>query len=809
MSRYKNRQMLRVWTAVVVFALLFGISYWIALLPAQAGPAQTSEPFAPPQQDGGDPPIPVSVSSFTPSQVTAGQTVTITVSGAHFLNTSVVNLSTLGALTTTWVDANTLQAALPGTLTAGQYQVSVVDPAAGSAAASASLVVVDPPTATPTQTPTATNTLIPPMSVISSEPAGMLGGQERILSVFGVNFTAQSVIRLIGFGLLETTYLNSGALTAVLPSTLPPGQYLVEVIDPFAGAAVSPNILTVFPPTSTPFPTQEPFTPTPVTPTAVPPTPIPGQPSLVVSNFAADPETLAPGDTVTLSFDVLNQGNRGAVGIAVMVDSGSKFVPANGQASAVVPNLGPGVSYTVSLSLVAALDTPPGPTTIPITITYRDAMNNTYTSKMALSATVISRETMSQVSVSSVTIDPVPAEPGKSVTVTVLVTNSGSDIASQVLLRIAGTDNVLLAGAQGDSIPLGDIEPGASTTAELPMIVSSGAKHGPQAQPLTISYLQKGEVQQVTGSITVDVARVSVPAPVILLESYDTGQDMLRPGERFTLKLTLQNVGKGAADNLLITFGTVETTTGSGDNNNNDGSGGNGSGDGSGSGSTTTPSTTFAPVDAGGTLYMGALDADGGELTIEQDFIVNGSVTSGIYTLPITLRYDKPDGTAAQDTVQATVVVVALPHVQVRLSAPLPETVNVGEPLPVALGITNTGTRRVDFTTAVTEVKNGEILDGAEVYIGSVESTDETAVNVTVMPSEEGTVEITISLHYMNDLNQEEALVNTYSVEAVAPPPPPEDIPIDLQPTPEPEPEKSNKDDRVGRFLRGFLGLGS
>ncbi len=262
-----------------------------------------------------------------------------------------------------------------------------------------------------------------------SEPSSILSGQEGILSVFGTNFTPQSMVRLVGIGLLQTTFVNGQALTAALPATLPPGKYAVEVVDPAAGVARSPNKLTVIAPTPTQPPTSEPLPPTDVPPTPEPPTPIPGQPSLVVRNFSTDPAIIAPEDTVTLRFEVFNQGNRSALGIAVSVDAGSKFVPANGQSSVVVPDLGAGSLYTVSLAVVAAIDTPPGPTSIPLTLTYRDGQNNTYTGKASLSIMVSEpAETASQVILSKMMLDPATAEPGKPIHVTLFVTNSGNEI---------------------------------------------------------------------------------------------------------------------------------------------------------------------------------------------------------------------------------------------------------------------------------------------------------------------------------------------------------------------------------------------
>jgi hypothetical protein len=377
------------------------------------------------------------------------------------------------------------------------------------------------------------------------------------------------------------------------------------------------------------------------------------------------------------------------------------------------------------------------------------------------------------------------------VTLTGQVTNAGSATASQVLLRIAGADSVLLAGPQGDSLPLGDLAAGVSVPITLQLVVSTEAKPGSQPQPFTISYLQNDQAKESPGSITLAVEKKVTEAPLLLLEAYDAGADVLKPGEMFTLSLTLQNVGKGRADELLVTFGTVETSSEDG---------------GTPTGSTTTPGTVFAPIGGGGTIYVGTLDADGAEVALEQKFIVNGTVASGIYNLPITLRYQKSDGTAGQSSLPASLVIVALPKVQITLNSPIPESVNVGEPFPIDMTIKNNGSATFNLLRATIEADNGDIFDGQEVLLGPVKTDEDTSLTGTVAAQGEGTVKVTVTITYLNDLNQEATLVQVYETEAMAPPPSeePGEIPPEETPTPTPEDKVS-----VGDVIMGLLGLGS
>jgi hypothetical protein len=650
-----------------------------------------------------------------------------------------------------------------------------------------------------------------PLSVTGAEPPSVTSGQNNTISVFGANFTNSSVVRLVGFGLLETTFINGNALTAVVPGSVGPGTYTINVSDPANGEAVAPTQLTVnapFVPTAT-FTTAPTFSPPTPTNTLAPPTPVPGQPSLVVRNFTSIPSGVAPGGSVVISFEIVNQGNRTAEGVSVSLDSGGKFVPAAGQASATLPNLPPGASYGVSLNVIAAMDAAAGPNTLPISMQYRDFEGKTYESSATLSVTVEEVSLAPQLTIARTMLDPNPVEPGQPVTLTLLVTNTGNKTASQVLVRVGGENGVLLPGAQGDSIPLGDLEAGESESVQVPMIVGTEAEAGPQAQPVTITFLQEGEAQTTNTSVTIPVARAVEEVPVVLLDSYDIGEEFLTPGQRFTLDLTLNNVGNADARDVLVVFGTVDapTTGGDGGDGGNGGSGGSGGGTGgnSGGGTTVQNSSGFAPLGAGSTLFFSTL-ASGETLTFEQEFIASGTLRSGIYNLPVTVRFTAPDGETEQSNLRASIVVIAPPRLTSDLAQPLPETVNTGEPFPFGFNLVNMGTGNINLTRAVFSAENAEIVDGADQTLAALRTERDLAIGAMIMPLEEGPVTLKAEIYYLDDLNNERVIVKEYEVEAVQPPPPPEMPDFEIPQTP--VEETSEDDNFIGRLLMGFLGLG-
>ncbi|MCC6805427.1 MAG: IPT/TIG domain-containing protein, partial [Anaerolineae bacterium] len=471
-------------------------------------------------------------------------------------------------------------------------------------------------------------TSVPQLTVTQTEPSQITAGQSATLSIIGTNFSSSTTVRLVGYGFLATTLVNSGALTVALPSGIPTGVYSIEVADSTSGSAVAPGTLTVVAAavvtTATAVATA--------TPTA---TAVAGQPRLVVNTFYASPASIFPGGTTTLTIEVLNVGSRTAEGVVLALGS-STFTPANGQASVMLPDLPAMTSYVVTLSVTAPSDAAEGSQSIPLVMTSRDFSGQMYTNDASVSVTVLEVVTgTSQLVLDSYVIEPSSAAPGDTVTLRALFKNTGSATAEQVLIQLDGTDGVLIAGADGNSFAVGDMPAGAGAPVVMRFIISSNASSGAQAQALTISYLQDGNAKQSSASVSLNVETVTTPTPLLLLQSYNTGQtEALEPGQHFSLALTVQNAGTVDVSNLLVTFGTV--SNGSSSSSSSSSSSGS-STSGSGSNSTTiTPSTDFAIYGSGGTILLGDLAA-GGSASLMQEFIVSSSLTSGIQDLPITL----------------------------------------------------------------------------------------------------------------------------------------------------------------------------
>ncbi|MCA9906545.1 MAG: hypothetical protein KC547_21975, partial [Anaerolineae bacterium] len=219
-------------------------------------------------------------------------------------------------------------------------------------------------------------------------------------------------------------------------------------------------------------------------------------------------------------------------------------------------------------------------------------------------------------------------------------------------------------------------------------------------------------------------------------------------------------------------------------------------------------STTFAATDAGATRFVGSVDAAGGRIEITQNFIVNGTVNSGIYDLPINLRYVGSSGRTEEETLTATLVVLRPPRLRLSLEASIggPEY-PVGQPSPVALTIINTGRQDVVLTIGEVTAENAEIVGDSESFIGTLRSGEDRTLETEIVPEEEGDVTLTFTLTYIDDFNQEQMIERSYTVTAAVVELPPDEFtpPPDFVPPPIEEPER----DWLSRLVLAFMGLGS
>ena len=186
------------------------------------------------------------LANISPTSKTAGDPAfTLTVNGANFNTSSVVQLGG-SPRTTTFVNSTQVTAQIPATDIAvvGTPPITVVNPSPGGGTSSAVNLTVS-------TVPVPTITTLSPASVTA-------GAANFTLTVNGTNFVAGSVVRFNGSA-RTTTFVNSTQLTAAILATdiVNSGNVPITVLNPAPGGGtsnavnlvVNPSITTISPPT--------------------------------------------------------------------------------------------------------------------------------------------------------------------------------------------------------------------------------------------------------------------------------------------------------------------------------------------------------------------------------------------------------------------------------------------------------------------------------------------------------------------------------------------------------------------------------
>lgn len=171
-------------------------------------------------------PVPT-LMSLSPANATAGGTAfTLTVNGTGFVSESVVNFNN-AALTTTFVSATQLTAAVPASAltTAGTFNVIVTNPAPGGGTSSAQVFTVNNPAP----------------SLTSLSPASATaGGTTFTLTANGTEFVNGATVKFNNVA-LATTFVSATQVTAVVPASAitAAGTYDVTITNPAPGGGAS------------------------------------------------------------------------------------------------------------------------------------------------------------------------------------------------------------------------------------------------------------------------------------------------------------------------------------------------------------------------------------------------------------------------------------------------------------------------------------------------------------------------------------------------------------------------------------------
>jgi len=280
-----------------------------------------------------------------------------------------------------------------------------------------------------------------------------------------------------------------------------------------------------------------------------------------------------------------------------------------------------------------------------------------------------------------------------------------------------------------------------------------------------------------------------------------TDPEQLKPGNKFTLSLRAQNVGKSEAQRVTMILGGGSSSGGGA---------GQGTPDVGGVSGGSASLSNFAPLASSNVQYLGDV-IPLQSIDIQVALIVNTSTAPGAYTMPISFTYTSPSGGSYTDDQVITLLVYNPPQLEINFYRdPGPLYAEQANMLP--LQVVNLGRQTVVLGNLTVTAVNA-ILENNTTLVGPLDPGGYYTLDAVLIPGQPGPLELMVVIEYTDDFSQPSKYVDTIPVEIqeaviIGPEtgvdgevPGEEVIPTESQP--------ETIWQKILRFLRGFLGLNS
>jgi hypothetical protein len=440
-----------------------------------------------------------------------------------------------------------------------------------------------------------------------------------------------------------------------------------------------------------------------------------------MSAEAANPVFTAGADN-DLNVVLENLGDVAVYEIDATVTSTSPYIVVLEGSRFTHSSLDANLSVLHPATLRVSRNTPLGVYTLSETVVYEDEAGQTYFESFIVGITVNS-STLSNPML-SVNIEDPRLIAGAENPITVNLVNIGDEGLTDVEVSLVSA-SPYLAVLEGGRINIDELDPDEEVSFDVVIAVSRSAPVGVYTLSTSSSY-QGSDGQGYMEASTLGVSVESVEVPVqtsVVMSSYGTSIDPVRPGDEFELVLELECLGSDAHDVKAAL--SLDPLTGI---------------------------STMSPT----LVSLG--DMDSGERSQAKfDLLVSGNVRAGQYPGIVTITYLDADGVPR--SLRETVTLSVRGIVEFTLINVGTVSASVGEPKELEADMLLVGTESVQFVNIeVVEDSVFERTAESEEYIGAVDPDSPIPFEVwfsVADGTDVGEHTLTLKITYQDDLNQE------------------------------------------------------
>lgn len=374
--------------------------------------------------------------------------------------------------------------------------------------------------------------------------------------------------------------------------------------------------------------------------------------------------------------------------------------------------------------------------------------------------------------VESYSANPKQIPSGGSFTLEIRLANHGQTRAHNLVVTFAPGD--FLPQKTGGVLAVSDLEPGESKKVKQPFIANSTLSGQTYATlQATVNYVdESGLAYTEAFTMTLNlkapsysgVGATATPTPTgtpiaraqLVINSYNTDIEMLKPGTQFTLALQVYNSGTELARRVVMVAGGADVTPGQPGDEGTPGAPGVSASGGD--------FANFSPLGVSNVQSLGDLPP-GESLSAQQPLIVNVSTNPGAYSFKISFAYYDPQGNLQIDDQVITLLVHQPPIVDISFYRD-PGPIFAGQPNVLPLQIVNLGRKSAVLGTFRVTAENAFVENGS-VQVGALETGGYYPLDAMLTPNQPGPLELQVTVDYTDDFNQPQTITLAIPIEVL------------------------------------------
>jgi hypothetical protein len=484
-------------------------------------------------------------------------------------------------------------------------------------------------------------------------------------------------------------------------------------------------------------------------------------PRLIISKVDIGSESIAPGETVEVGFDIANNGTEEAKDIKFSLEglSDEGFVMGEGSNTQYIQKIAGGFHGYVKFNLKASNKASRGSHGLDLKFSYKDRQNQAYEDTQKVFINIGGKGgSNSNLSMENIVYPDEGITPEKNFTIGFDLVNHGKLDASNIVVKVESSDPAIVPKTASIKKIIGIAPEGME---HVDFVLSPTKEATAKNYPINITVEYEDELNsgkddekymltQYVG-VYVDKEDSGKEKPKLIIDKYSFSPSLVNAGENFVMNLSFFNTNKDkAVRNIKISLSVNDQTKENGSN-------------------------VFSPVGSSNTFYIDSI-APKGRVEKQITMYTVPTAEAKTYTVTATFEYEDNDGQELTATELVGVPVVQKSKLQTG-ELTISTEAFVGTPIPISIDFYNTG--KVTLYNTMVKLEGDFQTENGNYYLGNFESGGSDSYEGTIIPQATGEVKGALVFSYEDSRGETVEVRKEFAlnVQEAPPAPNPDELP--------------------------------